>query len=605
MLTRWKLPGTGIVLCAVLLIGISSCKKEDPLKPGSETSFKTSHAPAPASGPAKSAIEPTLDEGWCGGHGVPESVCTRCDDSLIPKFKEAGDWCGAHGLPESQCTICNPDVEAEWQKLNPAARPGDPKPDPASDTPLLGLRLERSPRLVTGATDPLCQVDTLRVRFIDPSIVRKAGIEVERVQRRAMSATIEVPAEVEFNATRRTRVTPRVAGVVREVVVHVGDSVNAHELLAIVDSPVLGEAKSLFIERLQHARLAEADLQRTKTIAHGVGQMLEVCTPQASAKEIREALAGSPVGDAKAKLLRAQAALQLARTEAAREATLLEKRLTSQGDYQSVQGALAAAEADFVALREEIAFSTERQRLDAARAVEVAKSALDAAERRLHILGLSEAQVDAIGHETDEQLSRFELRSPIAGRLVDLAATVGESVETNDVLFVVADTSDMWLAADVYERDLMQLSEGLSVHFTVDAMPGVSFEGRVTWISSQVNERTRTVPLRAVLPNPDGLLRAQMFGRARIVLHDNEEVVSAPIGAVQTDGCCQLVFVRESDTVFQPRKVVLGASANGFVEVLKGLQEGEVVASTGSFLMKTEILKRKLGAGCCEVDPGR
>ena len=182
---------------------------------------------------------------------------------------------------------------------------------------------------------------------------------------------------------------------------------------------------------------------------------------------------------------------------------------------------------------------------------------------------------------------------------------VGDSVEATDVLFVVADLSTMWLMADLYEHDLVKMRTGLPVFFTVDGMPGVSFEGKVVWISSAVDDRTRTVRVRADLPNTDGLLRAKMFGRARIVLHDNDEVVTVPAEAVQTDGCCQLVFVRESETVFQPRKIVLGASANGVVEVLKGLEEGEVVASTGSFLMKTEILKSNIGAGCCEVDPGR
>jgi cobalt-zinc-cadmium efflux system membrane fusion protein len=210
-----------------------------------------------------------------------------------------------------------------------------------------------------------------------------------------------------------------------------------------------------------------------------------------------------------------------------------------------------------------------------------------------------------IGMEPDDLLSRFELKSPVAGRIVERAVAVGESVDARDVLFVVADTSTMWLMADLYERDLIQLRLGLPVFFTVDGMRGVGFEGKLTWISSQVDDRTRTVRVRADLPNPDGLLRAKMFGNARIVLHDNEEVVTVPVEAVQTDGCCQLVFVQESQTVFQPRKISLGTSVNGVAEVIKGLEEGERVASTGSFLMKTEILKSNIGAGCCEVDPGR
>ena len=96
-----------------------------------------------------------------------------------------------------------------------------------------------------------------------------------------------------------------------------------------------------------------------------------------------------------------------------------------------------------------------------------------------------------------------------------------------------------------------------------------------------------------------------MFGLARIIVHDNDNVISVPSEAVQTDGCCQLVFVRQDDTLFEPRKVSLGASAGGHVEILAGLAAGESVVTVGSFLMKTEILKSNIGAGCCDVDPGR
>lgn len=633
-------------------------------------------------GPGSSSIEPTLDKGWCGGHGVPESVCTRCNSSLIAAFQEASDWCEEHGLPESQCVICHPEVEAKWQKLNPAAPSQDQQGDSRSrrnaldddesrfagkwcsehgvpesvctrcnsdliagfksvndwcsehglpesqcticnppvrekwaamrpaatygiDDELKEVLLERSPRILTGASDPLCQVDNLRVSFLDPSIVRKAGITVERVGRRAMSATTDVPAEIEFDATRMTRVTPLVAGVVRDVAVELGSNVNVGDRLAVIDSPSLGEAKSEYIERAQNLKLVKADLERVGTIYQGTQRMLEVCTADARPDEIRAALDKSPVGEAKAQLLRAHASLQLARSEAARAETLQEKKINSERDYQAAQSALAAAEVDFVAIREEVGFNVDQARLSAERGVEIARTALESAERRMHILGLNQDQIAKIGSEPHESLSRFELRSPVSGRVVDRAVSVGESVEAENVLFVVVDTSEMWLMADVYDRDLRQLRVGLPVQFIMNSMSGASFEGKIAWISSQVSDRTRTVRLRASLPNPEGLLRAKMFGQARIVLHDNEQVVGVPVDAVQTDGCCQLVFVEESETVFQPRKVVLGARANGFVEVLRGLKEGEAVASSGSFLMKTEILKGSIGAGCCEVDPGR
>ena len=558
-------------------------------------------------GPASSPVAPTMDEGWCGGHDVPESVCTRCNSSLIQVFKDAGDWCAEHGLPETQCTVYHPDVEQEWAKLNPSANIGTQHGDSLgkSHDSNSEVRVERVSRILTGSNDPLCEVEDLRVRFIDKSIFEKAGIVVEHVSRRRMSASLAVPGELEFDATKVTRITPRMSGVLLDVPANVGAEVAIGDVLAVVDSPILGEAKSQFIERSQNFKLAEADLIRVRTIFEGVKRMLEVCTPEEDSDKVREALTGSQVGDAKARLLRAHAALQFARADEARAADLLQKELSSTRNYQAAKSALAAAEVDFIAIQEEIRFSIEREQLAAERAAKVARSALESAERRLHILGLDEDQVSRIGTESHELLSRLELRSSAAGRVIERTGANGESVEATDVLFVVADTTAMWLMMDVYERDLVQLRTGQPVMFTVDGMPGIGFEGSVNWISSQVDDLTRTVRLRADLQNDDGLLRAQMFGHARIVLHENEAVVAVPSKAIQTDGCCQLAFVRESDTVFQPRKVLLGSQSNGFVEIIKGLEEGDAVVSTGSFLMKTEILKGNIGAGCCEVETGR
>ncbi|MCH8251294.1 MAG: efflux RND transporter periplasmic adaptor subunit [Planctomycetes bacterium] len=679
-----------VMLCMVLAFVLPvGCKQKGQDSSVNRADDETQTASAASIGPDTSPVRPTMDEGWCGGHGVPESVCTRCNSSLVPLFKEAGDWCDEHDLPESQCTACHPEVEARWATLNaPTDTEPTDKPEPRTDAagastrheareqqafaveawcsehgvpesvcarcdptlieqfkaqndwcgghglpesqcticnpevaakwaalrpdstetltdPAMGIRVERATRILTGTNDPLCQVESVRIRFIDPSILRKAGIEVERVRRRPMSATINVPAEVEFDATNLTRITSRVSGVLRDVSVQLGSVVERGDLLAALDSPALGERKSRFIERTQDLKLAQSDLQRITTIARGVRKMIEVCTPDAGATEIREALSSSPVGDAKAKLLRAHATLQLARSEASTEAGLLNQSLSSERKYQAALSALAAAEADFVAIREELSFAAQRERLVADRAVKVAQSAFDAARRGLHILGLTEEQIDAIATQPYETLSLLELRSPSAGRIIERSVTVGESVQSSDVLFVVADTSTMWLMADLYERDLVQVRVGQPVLFTVDGMPGAAFEGRIRWISSSLDDQTRTVRLRADLPNPNGLLRAKMFGTARIILHDGEEVVTVSNRAVQTDGCCQLVFIRESETVFQPRKVVLGTSANGFVEVLEGLSEGEMLASAGSFLLKTEILKGNIGAGCCDVDPGR
>jgi len=635
-------------------------------------------------GPESSAIQPVLDQGWCGGHGVPESVCTRCNDTLVVKFQEAEDWCGEHGLPESQCGQCHPEVAAKWAALNPDATPargesderrgpagegdqnptdpdtwcfehGVPKavctrcdptlipnfkeahdwcnehgvpesqcvqcnPDcrakwdamrpgaPQGDGTRRGstIQIEHDGRRhALGDNDPLCQIESERIRFRDPSIVRQAGIEVAAVRPRRMTASINVPAEIRFDATRVTRITPRVPGVAREVRAGLGDAVQSGDVLAVFDSTALGEAKSRYIERKQDLSLAEAEHQRVLTVYEGTQQLLSVATASATAAEIQGRLEGIAVGESRAKLLRAHAELQLMRANAARQARLAESKANAKKDVEAAEAALAAAEADFLANREEIAFSNERERRLAERALRVALAALDAADRELRLLGLTDEQVAEIGREEHEALARCELRSPVAGRVIECNVAAGEAVELGETLFVVVDASRLWVVAGVYERDLPALREGLPLLFIADGLPGGGFEGRLSWISSQVDDTTRRVPVRGELANPEGLLRAHMFGQARIVLREIEDVLSVPLDAVQTDGCCQLAFVRESDDVFAPRKVRLGASAGGYVEVVKGLREGELIATAGTFLMKTEILKGNIGAGCCEVDPGR
>jgi cobalt-zinc-cadmium efflux system membrane fusion protein len=135
-------------------------------------------------------------------------------------------------------------------------------------------------------------------------------------------------------------------------------------------------------------------------------------------------------------------------------------------------------------------------------------------------------------------------------------------------------------------------------------MPNRTFTGELTWISSHVDRKTRTIRARAEVDNPQHLLRANMFGRAEIKVRTIENALLIPESAVQWDGCCNLVFVRQTDSIYQPYKVTLGYKRDGYFVGKNGVPAGESVVTEGSFLLKTEILKGNIGAGCCEVDPG-
>jgi len=609
---KQKLMGNTVwILLAVCIAASQGCKEgKEPKGQASVTAGK----PGAAFGPDTSPLPPDLSKGWCAGHGVPESVCTRCDDSLIEKFKAAGDWCKEHGLPETQCTRCHPEVKERWEKLNPAGKapgaapPGDEHgslpatPDSAPPGP---AGKGGGQRLLTGATDPLCQVEQTQIRLRDPSVAQQSGIITEPAAMRRITATVESPGEIAFDQSRLAHVTSRVKGVLHSVYAELGATVQPGDVLAVIESPQLAEAKSRYIELHEKHALAQADFDRAKVIHDGIKKILDQCETLPSTEAMRKAFTDIRVGEVKSRLLTAHSELELARLTFERESRLREQKISSEQEFDSARNQLQAAQAGFHAAHEEIEFSSERDLLAAEKAMRVARSAAQAAQRELHVLGIADEAVLALPNAADVGLLNYQLRSPLAGQVVERHAVVGEAVDEGKELFAVADVSAVWMMLDVPERDLIELRVGLPALATIDGLPGHSFEARLAWISASVDDRKRTVRARAEISNPDGLLRANMFGQARIMLHDNEEVLTVSSEAVQTDGCCQLVFVKEGEALFRPRKVVLGAEDRGYVEIHRGLRLGEAVVTAGSFLMKTEILKGSIGAGCCEVEPGR
>ena len=175
----------------------------------------------------------------------------------------------------------------------------------------------------------------------------------------------------------------------------------------------------------------------------------------------------------------------------------------------------------------------------------------------------------------------------------------GEVVDTTRMLFTIVDNRRMWLLLDVALEDAQYVKLGQQVVFHPDGGTR-EHSGQITWISSRIDAETRTVKVRAELPNADGGLRDESFGAGRIVLREDGEAIVAPNAAIHWEGCCHVVFVRLSDEVFQTRKLRLGARSGPFTEVLVGVVAGEVVATRGSHVLKSELLKSKLGAGCVD-----
>ncbi len=216
------------------------------------------------------------------------------------------------------------------------------------------------------------------------------------------------------------------------------------------------------------------------------------------------------------------------------------------------------------------------------------------ARQQLVNLGFTADQLKQLA-ETKNTSTELMVVAPWEGEVVARHAVEGELVERNAWLFAVADLRTMWVYLNLYESDLNQVRLGQEVSFEADGMPDRRFQGHITWISPEVDPTTRITQVLTEVINPDGALRANMYGRGRIVVQSSHDCLVVPELAVQTYRARPVVFVRESDDSFAVRPVKIGIKGERVWELLSGAERGEQVATTGSFLLKSELDKDKLG----------
>lgn len=497
--------------------------------------------------PARGQASAAPAEDWCEAHNVPQSRCLACNPSLAGG--NANDWCKEHGVPESKCTVCHPEIltgaaAADWCREH-----GVPESQCTTCHPEVAVKGSAPPstsgREVTWKDEALkltnarnCQIHLAYVQFASPAAFAKADVSVEQVQQRPMRATVVALAEVSYDQTRVGRVSARVPGIVAWVGAQVGQRVQAGQVLALLDSQDVGRAKASLLEALADFELQTQTHARVKTAA---------ATGLRTAGETQEAAAA--LRKARVDLFNAQQALQNLGLPCDLEALkeLGEKELAEQ--------------IRFLGVPKEI------------------KDTLPASAKTANLIPLT---------------------AGLSGVVVERGVVTGEVLKGAQSAFVVADTTKMWVEASVPQDEAHLLAAGQSLVFRPEGGSGAIARGALSWISTEVNDRTRTVLARAVVDNPDGALRANVFGRASVSVRDAPNAIAVPSEAVHWEGCCHVVFVRVADQIFQPRKVVVGVRQRGFTEIRIGLVAGEVVATRGSHVLKADVLKSRLGAGCAD-----
>ena len=417
--------------------------------------------------------------------------------------------------------------------------------------------------------------------------IEKIGLKIETVGETLSSEAMAVAATgvVKPNAYKETPVISLLGGVLRSVTGELGQNVGRGQSLAVIFSDELAASQSRYLTLQTEAQAARQNYERTAKL---------VKISPASNSELDQALAA---------LKTTKAELEEHHKHHERTARLIEIGAASREEYEMATTKLVTAEANVIEAKNrydravkvaEINPVSRGEFEQAAVKRQTAESELATAKQRLLLLGLSPQKVNAL-RSPSQITSEIALTAPVAGTITKRDVNPGEVIEANKELMRVTNLGNVWVIAQVYEKDLGLLWNGSGASVTTDSYPGKLFRGHVTYIDPNIAQETRTVQVRIELENPGQILKIGMYVNVAFGTMGTAErtMPTIPSTAVQNISDRQVVFVAtDKPNVFAVKPVRLGKENNGQFVVLEGLNVGDRVVTEGSFLLRAELLKQ-------------
>ena len=277
-------------------------------------------------------------------------------------------------------------------------------------------------------------------------------------------------------------------------------------------------------------------------------------------------LQSEEVGNAKSAFYKAGADFELAKQNYERQKRLLDRGVGAQKDY-------LLAEAEFT----------------------VAQASLESAEKKLHILGFTEEQVQETveNHQINPIIDLF---APIGGKIVENNAVLGDMVDQDTEILTIMNPNQLRVDTEIYEKDIAKIREGQEVEVRVHAYPDEVFKGRIQYVGDIFKEDTRTITVHTEVANTDYKLKPGMFADITIHLNHHDRVIALPKSAILDDKDLELVFIRRGDE-YVPLIIETGLRQGDYVQIVSGIQEGDVVVTNGNFQLKSKMYQDLLSQG--------
>ena len=422
-----------------------------------------------------------------------------------------------------------------------------------------------------------------------------AGIEVAAVTPEPFNHRTWRPGRIACNEDRLAHIFPPADGVIRDVKVRIGQSVNAGDVLAVIDSREFGHAK-LEVVKSKATLLAEREnATRTRVITTNATELLQLLEVETPLTDIEKKMADKPIGDWRQQLLTAYSRRNQLRSQ------LLSLRNSgmsvSETNLRKIEAETEAATAGYTAVVEELRFQVKNQRRLGELKLAEAETNHNVALAHLVMFGLTAADLEKSDPIAEGAgASYLPVRAPFAGVIVEKHAVLSERVGPQFQMFVLADLSKLWVQADVFESD-MPLVRGLADHPVVFRSPLAGVTERpatVVHAGDVIDKASRSLTVTAVTANPDRLLKPGMFVEIGFDMGDQTTVIQAPATAVLRHENKPFVFVQVGEDKFKKTDVTLGRAAGDKVEITEGLKAGDKIAVRGGFSLKSEMLKDQL-----------
>jgi RND family efflux transporter MFP subunit len=471
---------------------------------------------------------------------------------------------------------------------------------------------------------------------LDATKLAVAKIKLDQARVDHIRTGVSVVGQIQPNSDKQVEIRPWTSGIIREVLVRLGQNVKRGDPLVILDSPEIGTARLNLRSKQRALATARFEARWKSEIAGNVTLLIpelkkgiserrsavsdddeHVETPprhvakpppaifsySTDARLIEKQFAGKPLGSYRGTLLQAYAEFDMASHEEQKQAYLRSKDIVGEHPALMARHAREGIQAKLEAAIEQVQFDAAQEERLAIQNVQLAEAAVIDAGQRLRILGVAE-DIQKLLDQADmahkiarsEDVTFYRIVAPFDGTIIKKDAVFSHRADMNDVLFVLADLRSVWVTANVTESDvnkLPKLKDG-SFRMSATAYPGREFSARLLSVGATVDPLTRTLPVLAQAENGEDLFKLGMFVRIHLDSAAVESVLTIPAGAaVEIEGQ-NVVFVPDAKSSegrsFSVRPVELGAQTGDRVVVKAGLKDGDAVVSSGAFMLKSELI---------------